>query len=76
MGSHQAGASKWGLLDLAGNAWQWTSSDFDESNKVLRGGSWTSGDPKVLRARNRYRKAPSAGFTDIGFRCAQSLVRF
>ena len=29
VGSHQAGASAWGIQDLVGNGWEWTSTVFD-----------------------------------------------
>src|SRR5205085_165588 len=51
VGSHKAGDSKWGVHDLAGNVYDWTSSDYDASHKVLRGGSWAGGDAVLLRAR-------------------------
>ena len=69
VGSHKAGDSKWGLHDVSGNVWQWTSSDFDSSAKVIRGGSWFNGYPELLRARYRYRVGSSGRNDDIGFRC-------
>ena len=67
-GSYTAGASKWGLLDMAGNVWQWTASNYDADNKELRGGSWNS-RPVHLRASSRYRYDPSDGSSTFGFRC-------
>gem|GEM_PF-1942924 len=69
VGSHQAGDSKWGLHDLSGNVWQWTSSDYDASNKVVRGGSCFNGIPDLLRARDRDRDVPSLRSYNVGFRC-------
>ncbi len=71
VGSHKASDSKWGLHDLSGNVWQWTSSDYDGSNKVVRGGSWLDDLPEILRARDRVRNVPTTWDSVIGFRCGR-----
>jgi formylglycine-generating enzyme required for sulfatase activity len=72
IGSLEAGKSPYGLYDMAGNVWEWTSSDYDDSGKekVLRGGSWGS-NPQRLRSANRNNIEPMFRVADIGFRCAQ-----
>jgi formylglycine-generating enzyme required for sulfatase activity len=70
-GGHVKGASLHGAFDLAGNVWEWTSSDYDDDNKEVRGGGWQLKQPKFFRASIRY-KCPGSNFNDnIGFRCAQ-----
>ena len=34
------GESPSGALDMAGNVWEWTVSDYDQYTKILRGGAW------------------------------------
>ena len=69
VGSHKAGDSRWGLHDLAGDVSEWTSSDYDSSSKVFRGGSWGVDGPGGLRARLRLGYRPSLTLVDVGFRC-------
>ena len=70
VGDHPAGASPWGVHDLAGNAFEWTSSH--EGNRyVLRGGSWF-GFPFRARSADRGTKLePTFANYDVGFRCAR-----
>ncbi|MEO6727123.1 MAG: SUMF1/EgtB/PvdO family nonheme iron enzyme, partial [Blastocatellia bacterium] len=66
VGQFPAGASSFGALDLIGNAWEWTASDYKEypggkiesltgfsSVKVLRGGSYQSLAEKITATARR-----------------------
>jgi len=86
VGEKPAGASPYGCLDMAGNAWEWTSSLFkpypyvaddgreDATNtterRVARGGSW-SGEPYIATTTYRFRPYPEDAYTFLGFRCAK-----
>lgn len=70
--SYETGKSPNGIYNMVGNALEWTSSDYDSSNKVARGGSWNS---KVgsLRSMDRFKVLPlqRVFFMSTGFRCTQ-----
>ncbi len=73
--THPVGQKKpngYGLYDMAGNVWEWTASDYDNSGKtkVLRGGSW-SGPRYDTRPASRYYSVPGDRIRNIGFRCSQ-----
>lgn len=81
VGSYAQGATPLGLLDLAGNVWEWTASDvvsYKDANltlapgKVIRGGAFYA--PKE-RASTIYRgfAPPDKRATGIGFRCVQEV---
>jgi len=86
VGSYPSGASAFGVMDMAGNVWQWTASlekaypyvatDGRENlqsggSRVSRGGSWL-GDSDILRTSVRDFLSPTSKNDKLGFRCAQN----
>ena len=76
VGQKPNGVSPYGTHDMAGNAFEWTSSLYDEDPllRVVRGGSYNSG-PSGLESTRRRANGYGDGwlsiFDPLGFRCAQ-----
>ncbi len=72
VGSFPAGASKEGLLDLAGNVFEWTTAPTDARSpmRVGRGGSWKDGVAGALRADRPGGFAVTYRCGFLGIRCA------
>ena len=71
VGKSPAGASPQGILDLAGNVFEWTTSRYDKNgpNRVGRGGSWQDVSGEGLKASR-----PGPGFL-VTYRCGFLGIR-
>lgn len=74
VGSHPGGQSPFGVDDLAGNAFEWTTSSLDESEYVLRGGSYYY-DAATNRSANRSVAVATLRVASVGLRICANVDR-
>ena len=85
VGKYPGGASNYGVLDMAGNAYEWVADWFAPYSqdrqinphgpdagvdRIIRGGSWGD-DPAHIRSALRSRVNGDQTLNFIGFRCAR-----
>lgn len=91
VGSYKNNQSPYGVYDMAGNVWEWTadwyqpyansdytSKDFGETQKVIRGGGGGVGHYSLsffFRSAMRGNAKPDTQSGDVGFRCAWDAPR-
>jgi formylglycine-generating enzyme required for sulfatase activity len=87
VGAYPLGKSPFGIMDMIGNAWEWTTTEWqgypggpaptDASSRlrVIRGGYWGSSTPKATTTFRRGWDARGAleGYQNTGFRCAANV---
>lgn len=71
VGSCEKGQSPYGLMDMAGNVWEWTSS-YDQRYSVLRGGSFFE-DRNYAMVYSNLLSIPDDSKDYVGFRCVKDV---
>jgi formylglycine-generating enzyme required for sulfatase activity/tRNA A-37 threonylcarbamoyl transferase component Bud32 len=90
VGSYPDGASALGVVDLAGNVWEWTSDYYgpysaddqvdpkgpaNGDERVIRGGAFNGASPDWAKPSYRYHSKPDTYNHAIGFRCAATPAK-
>jgi formylglycine-generating enzyme required for sulfatase activity len=74
VGAFPTGASPYGVLDAAGQVFEWTSTSADGGRYIVKGGSWDDKGCGVCRAAARHSRPAALKHILIGFRLAADAI--
>lgn len=73
VGSYPKGASPYGLLDMAGQVYEWTDTGAGAGRRIVKGGSWDDKGCGVCRAAARHGRPETIKHILIGFRLVREI---
>ncbi|MFZ2956716.1 MAG: SUMF1/EgtB/PvdO family nonheme iron enzyme [Candidatus Ozemobacteraceae bacterium] len=85
VGQFPGGSSPWGVLDMAGNVAEWTSTMYEPDPRdgklfdghfgqpIIRGGSWDDESRSCRISARDVHRSPVYRSTTVGFRCVADL---
>ncbi|NLI75359.1 MAG: SUMF1/EgtB/PvdO family nonheme iron enzyme [Candidatus Riflebacteria bacterium] len=86
VGAYPGGASHWGVLDMAGNVAEWTSTAYEADARdgkpfkgrygqpIIRGGSWDDESKGCRISARDVHRSPYYRSTTVGFRCVSDTA--
>ena len=75
VGQYPQGASPFGLLDGAGQVYEWTATPQGADRSIVKGGSWDDKGCGVCRAAARHSRPNSIKHILIGFRLVRDVTQ-
>ena len=73
VGSFPAGASPFGLLDAAGQVFEWTGTAPVTGRAIVKGGSWDDSGCGICRPAARHSRPAALKHILIGFRLVREV---